>query len=442
MYVEKSQGEITDCNFAGNQAQGKGGAILAYQNARTRVLRTRFVENEALVGGGMSVDTLFQNFVGLSCCKFRGNVAATTGGGLATSAQPTHVLDCVFENNRAGSDLSSADCNTPTASGSAGAIYATNSELCLADTLILGNTASTNAGGMLIDDGGPTYVTNCVFGENRALGTGGAILNHVADSYTINNSTFADNVACGAGGAIRNETTSLAINNSILWNNGTTPVDDVSSTTTIRSTLIEGGWSGSGSGNIDADPRFADPAAWDFRLARCSPAVSAGDSNLLPDGLCDPNDPNVLAHDITHGPRVIDTLDLGAYEFDDCPGDATGDHAVDLSDLAALLASFGRSSGQPGYEACAEFTGDAMVALEDLALLLAHFGDNCGGCLRLCSPACTGEEESLTGGGAGPSAFTPGGGGASPSSGPAVTLEVDGFDTSAYTGGGFAGESD
>lgn len=55
-------------------------------------------------------------------------------------------------------------------------------------------------------------------------------------------------------------------------------------------------------------------------------------------------------------------------------GDATGDGEVTLSDLAALLASFGLSAADPGFLPAADFTLDGVVDLADLAALLAAFG--------------------------------------------------------------------
>jgi len=56
-----------------------------------------------------------------------------------------------------------------------------------------------------------------------------------------------------------------------------------------------------------------------------------------------------------------------------CPGDLNGDGAVNLTDLATLLASFGGA----GSAAQGDINGDGSVDLTDLATLLANFGVTC-----------------------------------------------------------------
>lgn len=63
----------------------------------------------------------------------------------------------------------------------------------------------------------------------------------------------------------------------------------------------------------------------------------------------------------------------------DCPcaADVTGDHRVDLADLAALLASFGLSQGEPGYDPGVDLTSSNTIDLADLAAMLADFACDC-----------------------------------------------------------------
>lgn len=90
-----------------------------------------------------------------------------------------------------------------------------------------------------------------------------------------------------------------------------------------------------------------------------------------------------------------------------CPGDVNLSFSVDLTDLAVLLSNFG-SMSSPGRPQ-GNFDNDGDVDLADLSILLSNFGGEC------CSPG----GEPLTGG---------------------VSISISGFNTSGYTGGGFAGE--
>jgi len=55
-------------------------------------------------------------------------------------------------------------------------------------------------------------------------------------------------------------------------------------------------------------------------------------------------------------------------------GDVDRDGDVDLSDLSALLAAYGACTGDPAYDADADFDDSGCVDLSDLAALLAGYG--------------------------------------------------------------------
>jgi hypothetical protein len=75
-----------------------------------------------------------------------------------------------------------------------------------------------------------------------------------------------------------------------------------------------------------------------------------------------------------NGPGGVDSG--SAYDFDlrcgdgNLPGDLNGDGAVDLSDLALLLADFGCAA----TPCMGDVDGDGDTDLRDLAMLLANFG--------------------------------------------------------------------
>jgi hypothetical protein len=96
--------------------------------------------------------------------------------------------------------------------------------------------------------------------------------------------------------------------------------------------------------------------------------------------------PAVLT-DSSYQPELDDNLDgeLDELGEDDphwvyhavLPGDIDADADVDISDLAAMLASQGKSEGDPGYNKYADINRDGTVDLSDLAALLANYNTFC-----------------------------------------------------------------
>ena len=48
-------------------------------------------------------------------------------------------------------------------------------------------------------------------------------------------------------------------------------------------------------------------------------------------------------------------------------GDANGDGAVTCLDIAVVRAAFGRRTGQPGFDARADFNSDGLIDIRDLS---------------------------------------------------------------------------
>jgi hypothetical protein len=81
---------------------------------------------------------------------------------------------------------------------------------------------------------------------------------------------------------------------------------------------------------------------------------------------------SLVPADINGVPRPIDQFDIGPYEV--LVGDVTADGHVDAGDLLVFAASWGRSSGEGGYDASCDFNADYRVDVSDLLKMAANWG--------------------------------------------------------------------
>ncbi|MFO0828265.1 MAG: hypothetical protein U0572_08955 [Phycisphaerales bacterium] len=290
------------------------------------------VENvtfESNHGSGLNIDFVANGSAVVSDCAFRGNLSDTDYGGLRLD-RAARVSRCRFEENSA-------------VQGGAAQIGGTqNVPITFANCAFTGNVSTANAtgfGGGAIDaayNGSHEFV-NCVFSGNKAVGTGQGGAFRVASNskITLENCTLAGNSAGGNGAGIfvgTGPSASATLKNCILWSNGgaTQPQQIFSQgpPLALSSTTVQG-WTGSlgGINNNGANPLFLDPNGADdvlgtpdddLRLDAASPAIDSGSSALLPPDLLDlDGDGNVLEPlplDLDDLPRVVGTVDRGAYE--------------------------------------------------------------------------------------------------------------------------------
>jgi hypothetical protein len=100
------------------------------------------------------------------------------------------------------------------------------------------------------------------------------------------------------------------------------------------------------------------------------------------------NDPCTVDTGVPDPPAYPNVVDMGAYEYHygtgtcwdtavcagQSFGDATCDGSVNLADLFALKAHFGKAAPWTPPECCADFTQDGSINLADLFALKAGFG--------------------------------------------------------------------
>jgi len=71
----------------------------------------------------------------------------------------------------------------------------------------------------------------------------------------------------------------------------------------------------------------------------------------------------------TNGPTLVVLADI--------KGDVNHDCRIDIVDLSSVGASFGKSSGEPGYNPNADINGDGKIDIVDLAIVGTNFGKVC-----------------------------------------------------------------
>lgn len=257
-----SGGEVTDCTINYNTAGNLGGGAMLYLGGT--ISESDVVGNGAEHGGGL---------------RF-------TDGGIGR-----HLL---VENNHAQSG------------GGASVVRAT-----LTDSIIRNNEATTQFGGGLTLSGssaGPfALLRNCLVEGNAALedySDGGGIY---SSSAIIENCTVtANSNVSGGGGIYMNGVSTLR--NSIVYGNtslGTPNVEGSGNNITYEHTCTDVLLPGTG--NVAADPYFADPETGNF--------------HLLPGSLCRNVGVNqewmASADDLDGNARVLGgTVDMGCYEIE------------------------------------------------------------------------------------------------------------------------------
>jgi parallel beta-helix repeat protein len=280
---------VTNCTFSGNTAidQGNGGGMYNFNASSPSLTGCTFSGNTANgAGGGM--DNADSSSPTLSQCNFVGNTATGTlgGGGMYNSDSSPALTDCTFSGNPSES--------------SGGGMGNDSSSPSLTNCTFSKNTATDGAGLINQNSSAPTLI-NCTFIGNTASSAGGGIYDDSTSSPTLINCTFNGNSG-GAGGAMENASSSApTLTNCVLYGD-TGEISGGSPAVTFSD--IQGGFTGTG--NINADPRFVDTAEGDLELQPGSPAINTGSNAALPGG---------DTTDLAGNPRIFGgTVDMGAYE--------------------------------------------------------------------------------------------------------------------------------
>lgn len=206
---------------------------------------------------------------------------------------------------------------THNCAGYGGAIMCTDgSEAMITNNTIVDNSADIAGAGVFLYYA-YCAVANNVIARNSADFVGGGLMNYLG-CPSITNNTIVHNRPSALQLEITTdwgfvfETCSIA--NNILWDNEIFMSEDVGADEyEIQFNDIQGGWQGVG--NIDVDPRFADPAAGDYHLkstaGRWDPAIRGWVNDSVTSPCIDAGDPGSDVEDEPepNGGRI----DMGAY---------------------------------------------------------------------------------------------------------------------------------
>jgi len=218
-----------------------------------------------------------------------------------------------------------------------------------------GSDSATGGGAVTVNSSSARAAFyNCLFTGNTAT-TGGAINAFDTGILDVFNCTFVGNDADALGGAIRRSTPNAAVvvNSSVLWGNipsASQIAINGSGTDEVNYSIVEGGYTQPGTGNIDANPMFVNAAGGNYSLMPGSPAIDAGSSVRYLGGPLSDLAGNDRGQD---DPDTADTgevvigaaIDIGAYEFTpeavaDCPADQNFDGVLSPADFSAWIANY------------------------------------------------------------------------------------------------------
>jgi hypothetical protein len=311
----------------------------------------------------------------LSCYTSAGEGGG--GGGLYSSCS-ADINETLFEQNTAGD--SGVGRLVGSNGGKGGGIYSVSSSANIRNSQFIGNTSGYTSGCLFCDygesyggDGGGIYrngsavIENCLIIQNAAgggtlyegchSGNGGGIY---CQSTSIKNCTIANNTIAtsgqgGKGGGIY-AGSGVSVRDSIMWGNNAQANPQIYGSPTVSYSDVQGGFSGTG--NINADPCFADPCNGDYHLksqaGRWNPTSQSWVTDAVTSLCIDAGNPGCpLGNEPSNANNV--RINMGAYggtaEASKTPADwrsiadLTNDWAVDFNDLGVFV-SYWLDSGE------------------------------------------------------------------------------------------------
>ncbi|MDH5301220.1 MAG: cadherin-like beta sandwich domain-containing protein [Gammaproteobacteria bacterium] len=329
VWITGGSTSIVDSNISHNSSN-YGGIGLYMDGSATATLSisgsnfdsNNTVGNPFSFGGGMYLLNI-AGITSISDTSASFNDQKTGGGGIYASGAPLNLTNVKANGNRlsqgsggglwvnTGSVISFSQFNeNVTASSNGGGIYAT-AALVIDRTEIRGNTASNDGGGLFsnadltmtnsVVSGNVTSVTVCCGRDGGGIHLAGTTTTSALTNVTVAGNASQDFAGIYVAGG------STMINNSILYGNTAATTGDGDDqlnklgTVTLNYSVIQDGWTGSGSNNLMFDPAFVD-----LQQAVGATPTSLGDYRLC----LNANTPEVSCPDtgVTYPSMAIDSV--------------------------------------------------------------------------------------------------------------------------------------
>ena len=268
----------------GNTATSGSGGALYLNTSAFSAENCVFHENQALGGNGGAIAAI------TSTVNVVANYPLTT-----TVTQQSGFMERVTPNAPLATACNPGTRNCSrmvlnTASGDGGALYSSNSNVTLKQTIFDQNTAQR--GGAIYQEGASagSEIANVLVVKNTTILLSGAGIHATGGTIIIRDSTLAHNIG---GSGFSAGTPSSNVYNTIIWGNSAASFGALA---VAECNIDQGGTAGPAD-----NPLFLSPASGDFRPRPGSPAIDACSTGL--------------ETDILGAPRPVGAkFDIGAYE--------------------------------------------------------------------------------------------------------------------------------
>ena len=196
---------VTCCNNAyGTGTNGAAVAIYGHNLMVDSIIRNNTSETD---GAGVLImnNDSFKGVPRLERCRIEGNVAKGKGGGIYVSTIPRATT---YQSHGNAVEIIDSEIIGNGAANGAGVHFATvNLTANLTGCVISNNTATSNSGGMRLENGANMVMQNCLVEDNKAgSGAGADVIGANASAttaLTCSNTVFRNNNATSTGGGVR-----------------------------------------------------------------------------------------------------------------------------------------------------------------------------------------------------------------------------------------------